>query len=93
MRVRWHRDPAASGPRLRAFLPNEYDSYAKGAHELLVYANGDWEVRGGPNGLTLASGSEKGKGAGGVAIPVHDCERAKRRALLVYEALIAAIAL
>lgn len=44
----WHRDPAASGWRSRAFMGSMW--------EILVYDDGGWEVRGPPLGHALTFG-------------------------------------
>jgi len=45
----WYRDPAASGWRSRAFLPNG---------ELLAYDDGDWEIRLPGVDVSVAGGHE-----------------------------------
>jgi len=62
----WDRDHAASGWRDRAFVE---------PFELIVYDEGDWEVRGPPLGDTVAHGEEK------------DAEEARKRCLKVWAAL------
>ncbi len=73
--IEWHRDPAASGWRSRAFLPEG---------ELLAYDDGNWEVRltwrlPSMMGQTVAFGRE------------ICGERAKCRALRVYRALVESV--
>jgi hypothetical protein len=65
--IEWHRDPAASGWRSRAFLD-------KG--EVVAYDDGHWFV-------CLANGQNVANAHG----DEPDAERAKARALAVYEAL------
>lgn len=49
-KIEWHRDPAASGWRSRAFLRDG---------ELLAYDDGRWELRLKPVGFASASGRER----------------------------------
>jgi hypothetical protein len=74
MKNHWNFDPAASGPRERALVGSGYFEDGK-RFEMIVYHDGDWEVRGGPIGHALAGGHEPTLEAG------------KTRALRVYKAL------
>jgi hypothetical protein len=68
--IEWHQDPAASGPRVRAFI----SVWA----ELIVYDDGNWEVR--LRGETKAYGQEESNGEDALM-------KARRRAVIAYAAL------
>ncbi len=77
--IDWNRDPAASGWRSRAFVGDGFwsDGWSDGKRfELIVYDNGDWEVRGPPIGHAVAVGKE------------DTAEKGRARCILVWQSLI-----